>query len=133
MAIQSIKEVLESVDKEEFKVSGIEKLVCYDISIRQQHGIRKYGKTVDGNPLTRKEWLQHAYEEALDLAIYLKKLICNEEREYTDEEAYILYRELDKSTEDFISFDIFKESEDCDNFKQILKMAVEISGRPVKK
>jgi len=28
---------------------------------------------VANNPLSHKEWLQHAYEEALDMAIYLKR------------------------------------------------------------
>lgn len=61
------------------KASGIEALVIEDITKRQQHGIKKYGTTVDGNQLTRKQWLQHAYEEALDLAVYLRKLIKEED------------------------------------------------------
>lgn len=61
------------------KASGIEALVVHDITVRQQHGIAKYGTTVDENKLTRKQWLQHAYEEALDLAIYLRKCIKEEE------------------------------------------------------
>ena len=60
------------------QASGIEGKVCEDIAQRQQKGIVKYGTTVEDNPLTRKEWLQHAYEEALDLAVYLKKLIEGE-------------------------------------------------------
>ena len=51
----------------------IERLVCDDILRRQQMGIAKYGTTVANNPLTHKQWLQHAYEEALDMAIYLKR------------------------------------------------------------
>lgn len=57
------------------KISGTEAQVCFDIAKRQQHGIKKYGKTVADNPLTETQWLQHAYEEALDLSIYLKRLI----------------------------------------------------------
>jgi hypothetical protein len=30
---------------------------------------------MDRTDLTEIDWLQHAYEEALDLSIYLKKLI----------------------------------------------------------
>jgi len=60
--------MLKSVD-----VSGTEARVCLDIAKRQQLGIKKYGMTVEGNKLATKEWLQHAYEEALDLAIYLKR------------------------------------------------------------
>ena len=54
-------------------VSGTEARVCEDIAKRQQLGIKKYGVTVEGNKLSTKEWLQHAYEEALDLAVYLKR------------------------------------------------------------
>lgn len=53
--------------------SGIELEVCKDITMRQKYGIEKYHCTVAGNPLTLKQWLQHAYEEALDQAIYLKR------------------------------------------------------------
>ena len=52
-----------------------EQEVCKNILDRQQLGIKKYGRTVAGNPLTERQWLQHAYEEALDLSIYLKRLI----------------------------------------------------------
>jgi len=38
-----------------------------------------YGTTLDRQDLTRSEWLQHAYEEALDLALYLKKLKIEED------------------------------------------------------
>lgn len=48
---------------------------------RSKVGISKYGVTVDGNNLTEKQWLQHALEEALDLANYLQKLIMKKERE----------------------------------------------------
>lgn len=55
--------------------SGTEAKVCQDIARRQRAGIKKYGTTVACNPLSEEEWLQHAYEEALDLAIYLRRLI----------------------------------------------------------
>lgn len=57
-------------------VTGIEAQVCADIASRQQRGIAKYGVTVQDNPLPLKEWLQHAYEETLDKAIYLKRAIA---------------------------------------------------------
>lgn len=59
----------------EVEVSGIEAEVVRDISLRQQMGILKYNTTVLDNPLSLDEWLQHAYEEALDNAIYLKRAI----------------------------------------------------------
>lgn len=54
--------------------------LCKEISLRAEHGLRKYGVTAaDRTDLTRKQWLQHAKEEALDLAVYLQKLIDLEE------------------------------------------------------
>jgi hypothetical protein len=58
------------------KVSGIEALVCEDIAKRQQVGIAKYGTTVAENMLSHTEWLQHAYEECLDMAVYLKRAMA---------------------------------------------------------
>ncbi len=56
-------------------IHDTEATVCVDIQYRQQLGINKYGTTVAKNPLTQRQWLQHAYEECLDQAIYLKRLI----------------------------------------------------------
>jgi hypothetical protein len=39
-------------------------------------GILKYGKTVAENPLDLLQWLQHAYEECLDQAVYLKRAMA---------------------------------------------------------
>ena len=55
---------------------GIEAEVCIEISKRQEIGIAKYGTTVADNPLSLRQWLQHAFEEALDQAIYLKRAIA---------------------------------------------------------
>jgi hypothetical protein len=46
-----------------------------DLLAREEKGIKEYGTTMDRTDLSEVEWLQHAYEEALDLSIYLKKLI----------------------------------------------------------
>lgn len=54
---------------------GTEASVCADIAERQKHGFAKYGTTVRDNPLSLKQWLQHAYEETLDKAVYLKRAI----------------------------------------------------------
>jgi hypothetical protein len=59
---------------------GTEARVCADIDRRQALGIAKYGVTVEGNNLPLKAWLQHAYEETLDKAIYLKRAIEEMER-----------------------------------------------------
>ena len=55
--------------------TGIEAIVCADIAERQRRGVAKYGTTVKDNPLTAKQWAQHAYEECLDQAVYLRRLI----------------------------------------------------------
>jgi hypothetical protein len=39
-------------------------------------GIKKYGTTTDANPLDLRDWLQHALEEALDMANYLQAAIA---------------------------------------------------------
>lgn len=52
-----------------------ESLVIQNIKDRQQLGLKKYGVTVANSKLTERQWLQHAYEEALDMAIYLRRLM----------------------------------------------------------
>jgi hypothetical protein len=56
--------------------TGIEAVVCEDIAKRQALGIHKYGRTVADNPLELRAWLKHAYEEALDLSIYLRRAMA---------------------------------------------------------
>lgn len=55
--------------------TGIEAIVCKDIAARQSLGVAKYGTTVAANPLHLSQWLQHAYEECLDQAVYLRRAI----------------------------------------------------------
>lgn len=52
--------------------TGIEARVCADIAARQARGLHKYGTTLEANPAGRVERIRHAYEEALDLAVYLR-------------------------------------------------------------
>ena len=52
-----------------------------DLLYREEKGILEYGTTMDRQDLTEDQWLQHAYEEALDLAIYLKKIIKTRQNE----------------------------------------------------
>ena len=61
--------------------TGIERQVCNDITERQLAGIAKYGLTVENNPLPLRAWLQHAYEECLDQAVYLKRAIAEIDKE----------------------------------------------------
>lgn len=49
--------------------------VMIDLRSREKMGIEKYGVSVDKAKLDTLKWMQHAYEESLDHAIYMKKLI----------------------------------------------------------
>jgi len=57
--------------------TGIEAAVCADIAARQKVGIAKYGRTLAES---EDDMLQHAYEEALDLAAYLKAEILRRDK-----------------------------------------------------
>ena len=61
-------------------IKDTEMMVCQDIIERQERGIAKYGTTVAENKLTEVQWMQHAYEECLDMAIYLKRALQEKER-----------------------------------------------------
>jgi len=54
---------------------AIEEQVCYKILKRSEKGKKKYGVTMERKDLTELQWLRHAQEEAMDLAVYLEKLI----------------------------------------------------------
>ena len=47
--------------------------VCADLQARSARGLLKYGTPLARTDLALRDWLQHAYEEALDLALYLKR------------------------------------------------------------
>jgi hypothetical protein len=53
----------------------INQAVIDKLTKRQSQGFVKYGTTMDRDDLTEVEWLVHAQEEAMDLAVYLEKLI----------------------------------------------------------
>lgn len=57
-----------------------EQAVIKKIRLRRNAGRRKYGTTMERTDLTRLKWLQHAQDEALDLAIYLEKLMRYEQQ-----------------------------------------------------
>lgn len=52
-------------------MNDIEQQVCQDILRRQRVGLEKYGRSV-AEASAEEDMLTHAYQEALDLAIYLK-------------------------------------------------------------
>lgn len=61
--------------------TGTEARVCDDIAKRQSLGIAKYGTTVEHNPLQLREWLEHAYQECLDQAVYLRRAMEHFDKE----------------------------------------------------
>ena len=60
-------------------MSSIENKVCSKILDRAEVGKKKYGTTMERVDLSSLEWLIHAQEEAMDLAVYLEKLIALEQ------------------------------------------------------
>ena len=56
-------------------MSRVEDEVCKKIQGRAEVGKGKYGVTMETAPLTKLEWLIHAQEEAMDLVVYLQKII----------------------------------------------------------
>lgn len=60
--------------------TGTESRVCADIARRQLLGLVKYGISVEESPLTLREWLEHAYNETLDNAVYLRRAMDEMDR-----------------------------------------------------
>lgn len=51
-----------------------EQAVIDQIKARSAKGLSKYGVTTDRQDLSLSDWVQHAQEEAMDLAVYLEKV-----------------------------------------------------------
>ena len=62
----------------------ITEAVRADLLKRSQAGIAKYGVTLARTDLDLRAWLQHAYEECLDQAQYLKRAIAEIDQERAD-------------------------------------------------
>ncbi len=62
-------------------IDKVVEAVRQDLLKRSELGIKKYNTTLDRTDLNLKDWLQHAYEEALDMANYLKRSIMELENE----------------------------------------------------
>ena len=61
-------------------MSKIEDEVCKKIMERAEIGKNKYGTTMERDDLSISEWLDHAQQEAMDLSVYLQKLIEKQRR-----------------------------------------------------
>jgi hypothetical protein len=53
----------------------ITEALCAELRSRAAVGVRKYGTTLADAPLSTRQVLQHAKEDALDHAAYLQRLI----------------------------------------------------------
>jgi len=49
--------------------------VIEDMRSREAKGKQEYKCTLDRTDLKEDEWMRYAYEEALDLSLYLKKIM----------------------------------------------------------
>ena len=56
-------------------MSSVENKVCIKILDRAEVGENKYGKTMERTDLSTIDWVKHAQEEAMDLAVYLEKIL----------------------------------------------------------
>ena len=56
-------------------MSAIEDAVCSKIQGRAAVGLNKYGTTMEREDFSKLDWLVYAQEEAMDLVVYLEKLI----------------------------------------------------------
>lgn len=63
----------------------IEDLVIRKIRERRERGINKYGVSMERDDLSLIDWLTHAQEEAMDLAVYLEKIICTLKEQSTNQ------------------------------------------------
>jgi hypothetical protein len=59
-------------------VESIQHMVRMDLLEREDHGIKEYGTPLQAN--NGRDALQDAYEEALDLACYLKQAIVERDK-----------------------------------------------------
>ena len=57
-----------------------EERVISKIRQRRAAGRKKYGTTMERKDVGLAGWLQHAQEEAMDLAVYLERIINDIER-----------------------------------------------------
>jgi hypothetical protein len=61
------------IDIKEDMEDSIVESVRQDLLDRSKAGIKKYHNTLDREDLDLVDWIQHAYEEMLDGALYLKR------------------------------------------------------------
>lgn len=74
-----IDEILETnTESASPQIVECEDAVIEKICQRREMGRKKYGTTMERTDLSKLQWLQHAQEEAMDLAIYLERCMREE-------------------------------------------------------
>ena len=59
---------------EEKMVDPIVESVVSELRVRSALGVNKYGVTLARDDLSLEQWVQHALEECMDMALYLKRI-----------------------------------------------------------
>jgi len=73
--VSAVARDLSAAREDRTKTLPISEQVARDVLDRAAFGRIKYGVTMDRTDLSRDQWFQHAYEESIDLANYLKRLM----------------------------------------------------------
>lgn len=58
-----------------------------DLSVREVIGTLKYNTTVDRVDLNLMDWIRHAREEAMDLSVYLTRILILLEEQAQEQES----------------------------------------------
>jgi hypothetical protein len=71
----TIEELRELIGESPKVKDSIVNSVLEKYAKRSEVGQKKYNTNLDRTDLTQNDWLTHAQEEAMDLSLYLEKLI----------------------------------------------------------
>tara|TARA_R100001015_G_C4573765_1_gene131395 strand:+ start:185 stop:490 length:306 start_codon:yes stop_codon:yes gene_type:complete len=80
-------------------MSQIEDSVAKKIQERAEVGKNKYGVTMERTDLNNIEWLIHAQEEAMDLAVYLERIIQDMKNDKTEKSQAWLIEQYNRNKE----------------------------------
>lgn len=101
-----------------------------DLLRRSRVGIKKYGVTLEREDLELSDWLQHAYEECLDQANYLKKaILITKNKQFMSDKTTVNPVELatDLAHNDVITTVDYHNSKFPNNSKEIYEEIEEIT------
>lgn len=75
---ESVRFARDAISKTEaWMACPIVNSVAADLYRRAEVGLQKYGVTLARTDLDQRAWLQHTYEEMLDAACYIKRLMLD--------------------------------------------------------